>query len=392
MPLQSNVNVSVRYAPEVTFGTAGSSAQALRRVSSSLNLTKDAFTSNEVRSDQQVFDARHGVRRVAGGIQGELSTATWDAFIEASLRGTWANGGTGSNVNLTSLSVSGSNFVAGGGSFISQGFKVGDVVRLSGFSHANVGKNFRITALTASQMTVFPTPAAMTSQTTFTIACPGKKLTTGTQRRSFTIEQNYPDTDVSEVFLGCRVASMSMSLPPTGMATIGVDFQGQDMQMLSSPSAPFFASPTAETATGILAGLNGSLLINGSASAIVTALDFQVANNLSSQPVVGSTIVPEIFYGRTVITGNVSAFLNDESLINVFLNESEIDIVAQMDAAMTDPKDFMCVALNRVKFTGSSKTVGPDGGVIVQFPFQALLKTGATNYDSSTMVIQRSNT
>lgn len=389
MPLQSNVNVSVRYAPEVTFGTAGTSAQALRRVSSSLGLTKDAFTSNEVRTDQQVFDARHGVRRVAGGIQGELSTQTWDAFIEASLRGTWATGGTGGNANLTSLTVSGSAFVAGGGSFITQGFKIGDVVRLSGFTHANVAKNFRITSLTATNMGVFPTPAAMTSQTTFTIAVAGRKVTTGVQKRSFTIEQNYPDSDFSELFLGCRVASMSMGLPPTGMATIGLDFQGQDGQNLSAPNAPFFASPTTETTTGILAGLNGSLYIDGAASAIVTGLDFQVQNNLSSQPVVGSPIVPEIFYGRTVVTGNVSVFLENENFMNVFLNEEEIDIVAQLDAAGST--DFMCVAIHRVKFTGASKTVGPDGGVIVQFPFQGLLKAGSNIHDSASLVIQRSN-
>ena len=389
MTLQSNVNVSVRYAPETTFGTAGTSAQVLRRVSSSLNLTKDVFTSNEVRSDQQVFDLRHGVRRVAGGIQGELSTQSWDDFIEAALRGTWASGGTGGNANLTSLAVSGSAFVAGGGSFITQGFKVGDVVRLSGFSHANVGKNFRITALTALNMTVFPAPAAMTAQTTFTIAVAGKKVTTGVQKRSFTIEQNYPDSDFSELFLGCRIGSMSLGLPPSGMATVGFDFQGKDGQNLAAPSAPYFASPTAQTATGILAGLNGSLLIDGAASAIVTGLDLQVQNNLSSQPVVGANTVPEIFYGRTVITGNVSVFLEDENFMNVFLNEEEIDIVAQLDAAGST--DFMCVAVNRVKFTGASKTVGPDGGVIVQFPFQALLKTGAANYDSSTLVIQRSN-
>jgi hypothetical protein len=389
MPLQSNVNVSVRYAPEVTFGTAGSSAQALRRVSSSLGLTKDAFTSNEVRTDQQVFDARHGVRRVAGGIQGELSTQTWDAFIEASLRGTWATGGTGSNTQHTSLTVSGSAFVAGGGSFITQGFKIGDVVRLSGFTHANVGRNFRITSLTALNMGVFPTPAAMTSQATFTIAVAGRKVVTGVQKRSFTIEQNYPDSDFSELFLGCRVASMSMGLPPTGMATIGIDFQGQDGQNLAAPNAPFFASPTTETTTGILAGLNGSLYIDGAASAIVTGLDFQVQNNLSSQPVVGSPIVPEIFYGRTVVTGNVSVFLENENFMNVFLNEEEIDIVAQLDAAGST--DFMCVAIHRVKFTGASKTVGPDGGVIVQFPFQGLLKAGSSIHDSASLVIQRSN-
>jgi hypothetical protein len=49
--------------------------------------------------------------------------------------------------------------------------------------------------------------------------------------------------------------------------------------------------------------------------------------------------------------------------------------------------------MQRVKFTGVNKTVGPDGGVVATFPFQALLKTGGagTTFDQSTLVIQRSN-
>lgn len=395
MPLQSNVNVVLRYAAESTFGTAaaaGGTSQSLRRMSSTVVLSKDSFTSNEVRSDQQVFDARHGVRRVQGQIQGELSTQTYDDFVEAALRGTWATGVSATCVSFTSVSVSGSAFVAASGSFITTGFKVGDIVRLTGTA-ANTGKNFRITALTATNMTVTPTPSAMTAQTTGSIAVAGKKLTNGVVTRSFTLEQHYPDPDISELFTGVRIGDMGVSLPPTGMATINFGVQGKDGQVLTSATAPYFTSPTAETTTGILAGVNGSLQLNGAASAIVTQLDFQLTNNLSSQPVVGATVVPEIFYGRSVIQGTVSAYLSDETLVNVFLNESEVDIIAQLEASNTSPADFLCFRFHRVKFTGVNKTIGADGGVIAQFPFQALLKTGGTGttFDQSTMVIQRSN-
>lgn len=391
MALQSNVNVTLRYGAETTFGTASSAAgQLLRRVQSSLQTSKDAFQSNEVRSDQQVFDARHGTRRAGGAINGELSLATYDDFIEAALRGTWTAGATASNTQFTSLAVSGSAFQITAGTWAAAGFRVGDVIRLSGFTHANVGKNFRIVSLTATAATVYPTPAVMSAQTTFGVAVAGRKLTNGTQQRSFTIEQSYPDIDVNELFTGMRVGECGISLPPAGIATVNLGFQGKNGVVASGASAPFFTNPATETTTGVLAGVNGNLLIDGVASAVVTGLDFQITNNLSSNPVIGSNVVPEIFYGRNVITGNVSAYLENESLLNVFLNETEVAIAATLEASGNDPKDFLSFAFNRVKFTGVSKTIGPDGGVVASFPFQALLKNG-TGYDTSTLVVQRSN-
>lgn len=390
MPLQPQVNVQLRYGVEASLGVQSVAAgQLLRRVASTINLAKDAFSSNEVRPDQQVYDARHGVRRVSGNIQGELSTQSYDDFIEASLRGTWASGVTASQSDFTSIVVSSGKFAIGGGSWITKGFRVGDVIRLSGFSHTNVGRNFRITALTATQATVYPSPDAMSSQTTFGVAVAGKKLLCGTTQRSFTIEQFYPDIDVSETFLGCRIGEMSVSLPPTGMANISFGLQGVNMLDTNAAQAPVFANPAAAQATNLLAGVNGSLSVAGAPSAIVTSLDLSVSNNLSSTPVVGSVVVPEIFYGRLVVTGSLSAYFADQTMLDYFLNETEISLVAQLDDA--NGSDFMTFRLNRVKLMGANKSVGPDGGVILQSPFQSLLSSGVTGVDDGSLVIQRSN-
>lgn len=390
MALQPQVNVQLRYGVEASLGVQSVAAgQVLRRVGSTINLAKDAFASNEVRPDQQVYDARHGVRRVAGNIQGELSTQSYDDLIEASLRGTWATGVTASQSDFTSIVVSSGKFAIGGGSWITKGFRVGDVIRLSGFSHTNVGRNYRITALTATQATVYPTPDAMSSQTTFGVAVVGKKLLCGTTQRSFTIEQFYPDIDVSETFLGCRIGEMGVSLPPTGMANIAFGVMGVNMLDTNAASAPVFANPAAAQTTNLLAGVNGSLSVAGAPSAIVTSLDLSVSNNLSSTPVVGSVIVPEIFYGRLVVTGSLSAYFADQTMLDYFLNETEISLVAQLDDA--NGSDFMTFRMNRVKLMGANKSVGPDGGVILQSPFQSLLSSGVTGVDDGSLVIQRSN-
>lgn len=399
---QSAVNVTLIAAAETTLGTAASTAagKVIRRVSSSLTAAKDSFTSNEVRPDFQVADMRHGLRKVQGTVSSELSTQSYDDFLEALLRGTWVAGISGSNTDFTSLTASSSTSSFGGasGSFITKGFKQGDVVRLSGagLPAANVGKNFRITALTATQMSVFPPPVDMTAQATFTLSVQGKKLLNGTQKRSFTLEQLHGDIGMSEQFTGCRVSQGQFKAPPNGMATVDFDFVGVGANVLTAAASPYFITPTAAPITGALAGPSGSIEIAGTQLGIVTSLDFALNNSCSTNAVVGSTSSPDVWYSRAVLTGNVSAYLTDASLIQAFLNESEINVTTELDAlppAGGGASDFLCFNMRRVKFSACTKSVAADGGVIATFPFQALLanNTANPNIDPSTIVIQRSN-
>lgn len=399
MSLQNAVNVTLAYGPETTFGVAAATnaGKLLRRVSSSLATTKEAFASNEVRPDQQVSDLRHGMRRASGGFEGELSLQTYDDLIEALLRGTWASGVSLSETGLTSVvaSASAKTFTFTGGDPVSIGLRVGDVIRFSGLTPTtNNGKNFRITGFGGTSnrtVSVHPAPADVsTPDTSFGVSVVGKKLLMGTERRSFTIQQHMEEIDITELFTGCRVGTSSFQMPPNGMATASFEVLGKDGQVLTGVNAPYFISPTVAPNTAILTAVSGSMRLAGVERSVVTGLDFQVALNLSSQPVVGAQTAPEVFYGRSVVTGNVSAYLEDESLINVFLNEEEVDIQAVMESGTSVGLDFLSFKFSRVKLSGASKTIGPDGGVIATFPFQALLPSAA-GQDASSLVIQRSN-
>lgn len=396
MTIQSAVRTQLVYKAETTFGTAASAsgAQLLRRVSTSLGLTKDAFTSNEVRSDMQIADVRHGSRSVRGNVEGELSTQTWDEWLAAVLRGTWTAGVSAAPADFATgitPNNAGTFTFAGAGSLITKGFKVGDIVRVTGVT-GNTNINYRITALTATVMTVTPKPTTQAQVASgWTVAVVGSKLLPGVLAPSFTIEHSHLDLDISERFVGCRIGGASINLPPNGIATVQWDVLGQDGAMLATASSPYFTSPTAETQTGVLTGVEGGIRLNGVEQAIITGVQMNITNNLSVQPVVGSTITPDVFYGRTVVTGQVSAFLADENLINVFVNESLVDLVVQANASGAAPQSFLNFSMQGVKFTGYSKTIGAEGGIIVQFPFQAVLANASSNADVASIAIQRSN-
>lgn len=407
MALQANVSATVTIDKQTTLEVAAAAgsptARLARRVSTSINATKATFASNEVRKDQQVSDARHGTQGASGGIQAELSTVTYDPLLAGLLRSEWAAGVSSTESawttpGITIAAASGAHtatFGGGGGSLITQGYRVGDIVKFSNLAAALAslnGRLLRIVGLTATVMTftaidegTIPTG----SGSAWTLDVAGAKVFNGILKPCFTIEQNYDDIDVSELFIGMRVNSAAIRVQPNGMASASFDFLGRESRVLSAANAPYFTAPQPETSTGILTGIGGTLRFGGKDRAVVTGIDLNITNNCSAPPVVASKFVPEIFYGRSVVTGTVTAFLEDESLIAAFLNEEEVEIGAILPGSLPNA-DFLSFHANRVKLMGAQKQIGPEGGVIATFPVQALL-TDEQGMDKCTLSIQRSN-
>lgn len=397
MTIQSAVRTQVVYKAETSLSTlpGASGAQILRRVSSSLGLNKDAFTSNEVRPDMQIGDVRLGGRSVRGGIEGELSVQTYDDWLAALLRTSWVAGVSASPTDfatgVTPANAGGTFTFAGAGSLITKGFKIGDIVRCTGMA-GNNGINYRITGLTATVMTVTPKPVTSAQVTSgWTVAVQGSKLVPGVLTPSFTIEQQHLDVAFSERFVGCRIGGANINLPPNGIGTVQWDVMGIDGQNMSAGSYPYFTSPNPVTTTGVLTGIEGGVRLNGVEQAIVTGVQLSVANNLGGGAVVGSVLSPDVFYGRMVVTGQVSAYLADATLLDAFVNEALMDLVVQASASGAAPQSFLCFNMQNVKFTGISKSIAAEGGVIVQFPIQATVGSPGANQDVGSLSIQRSN-
>lgn len=366
-----------------------SGAQILRRVSSSLTLTKDTYQSNEIRSDRQIADFRHGVKRVTGGISGELSPLTYEAEFEAVLRGTWAAAVAKSNTDFTSVTADNatSKFTLGGGNPVTEGYRVGMILRFTNLSEsANNSKNFVILAFGGSnnrEITVYPAPTDMGADSAFNMTSVGQSVTVPSSShvsRKVAVEIWNEDVDIARLFTELRLSGFNVQLPATGMATVDFTMMGRNMLDLggsSSPSdAPFFSSPTAETTTGILAAVNGLLRIGGSTVAVVTAANIQMDLAGSSEPVVGSDLVPEIFLGRANVTGQLTAFFENRDLIQSFVNEEEIELLVYLTASDDAAAQAMTFYLPRIKLGGADLQTQGEGGQSITLPFQALKYNG----------------
>lgn len=398
MPLAEGVSARIAYKahatgvitpgvePDLASDPGASGGQILRRVSSTLSLGKDTYQSAEIRSDRQIADFRHGVKRVQGNIAGELSPLTYGDFFQAAARGTWAAAVTADESDMTSVAADNatSKFTFGGGNPVTQGLRVGMVMRFTGLSEAaNNGENFVILAFGGSnnrEVTVFPAPTTMTADSEFEVASIGKSLivpSSGHERRKFAIEIWNDDIDVARLFTECRCGGFTLDLPPTGIATAAFDFMGRNMHPYDGGDAPFFTAPAAATTTGLLAAVNGLLRVKDETVAVITGLNIQLQLSPSADPVVGSDLVPEIFLGRANVTGQMTAFFEDADLIEDFIAEAEISILAYLTASSALGAQAMTFFLPRVKLGGANPTTEGEAGQAITLPFQALKYQGA---------------
>ena len=212
--IAKGVSKKIGYRKESTWGTlAGpTGGKYLRRATANFNLTKETYESAEIRTDMQISDFRHGVRSAEGSLNGELSPSTYADFMQSVLARDFTAGGTTSGASIT-IATSGLFFTItrAAGSWLTDGFFVGNVIRLNGagFNAANVANNLLIVSMSATVLTVrvlSGTPLVAEGPIAASGVSVAGKITyaplTGHTDDSYTIEEWYADIAQSEVYTG----------------------------------------------------------------------------------------------------------------------------------------------------------------------------------------------
>ena len=402
MAIAKGVSKVVAYKKETTWGTAAgaSGGKQLRRVTADFNLTKDAYESNEIRTDRQVADYRHGVRSAEGTLSGELSPRTYADFMESLVAKDFATVTAITGLSVT-IAASGSLWTVARstGSWLTDNVKVGMVVRLTaaGMNASNASKNLLIVAISTNGLTLTVTPlngAALVAEgpiasTTATITGQVTSVpSTGHTEDSYTIEQWFSDIAQSEVFTGMRVGSMNVSLPTTGLATVDFGFMGKDLSITNT--SQYFTTPTAQGTDGIFAAVNGAMVVNGTPIALITSADFAVERSMENATAVGSNSIAEIFTGRIRVTGNLSVYFQDATFRDYFDDETVVSIVIAMTTGVGATADFISFCIPKVKLGSFTKDDG-ELGLIASTSFQALLNDVTTaGLPATTIQIQDS--
>jgi hypothetical protein len=374
-----------------------SAGQILRRTTCTLDLKKDTYTASEVSTDRQISDFRHGKKHVDGSLNGELSPGTYFDFFEAACRGTKGAAVALTESDLTSavLDNTAATVVFGGGNPHTLGLRVGDVIRFTNLATAaNDGINFLITSMSAANnrtVGLYPAPTTETIDSAFNVTTVGKSIfvpSSSFVSRKFGVEVYHSDVDVHRFFTELRVGGVKFNLPPTGLATLEIPMMGRDMETASGASSPFFTSPTAATSTGLTAAVNGLVQVAGVTQGVITGASIDFSMAMSGDAVVGQNFIPEIFLGRADVKGQLTAFFQDLTLLNYFVNETEVSLLFYLTSSSSAAADAITIYLPRVKLGGATVGITGEAGQAVTLPFQALkYATAGTGIEATTIRI-----
>jgi hypothetical protein len=202
-------------------------------------------------------------------------------------------------------------------------------------------------------------------------------LKVGVTPKFFSIEDYAADIDQARVFTGMSVSTMAISLAPNQMVTTTFGMVGKDMAISATEKtqdAASGASPFDAYSGDISIGNVGG----AAPVAIVTALDFTLNNSYAPTFVIGDDSAPSLEYGRAEVEGTLSAYFEDASLINRFLNETETEI----EVSVNDPTGANAYTFQFPRVKINSADVGVDGPTsrMISMSFVALYDTTeATN-------------
>ena len=384
MTIATGIAKKLTYKKETTWGVLPTAAagQALRRVTSNLDMKKATFQSNEIRPDYQMANFRHGMRSVDGSISCELSVGTYKDFMATICRSAFALPlSSVAAITITAAQTLGAagTFTRSTGSFLTDGFKVGDVVQWSGWSApatTNNANNFYVTALTAAVMTgTFINSTSFVSKAagdSVTVAQAGKKVamaTSGQVNDSYSIEHWFSDIAQSEVFTGCRLNQLDIKLPATGFAACDLAFMGKDVV---TAQAQYFTNPTSISTGGNLASVNGILYLAGVQVGLITSLNIQAKAGMTSLDVVGQNVRPDIFAGMMMVSGQMLVCFQDNTVRDIFINETEAALQCVFTTDNTATANFIAFTMSRIKCGGANKDDGVKG-LVLTIPYTALL-------------------
>ena len=197
-------------------------------------------------------------------------------------------------------------------------------------------------------------------------------LKVGVTPKFFSIEDYAADIDQARVFTGMSVSTMAISLAPNQMVATTFGMVGKDMTMSATEKTQDAASGASP-----FDAYSGDLSIGnvGGATpvAIVTALDFTLNNSYAPTFVIGDDSAPSLEYGRAEVEGTLTAYFEDASLINRFLNETETEIEVSVD----DPTGANAYTFQFPRVKINSADVGVEGPTsrMITMSFVALYDT-----------------
>jgi len=321
--------VGVRYIAEASFAVqpTGPNMQELNFTSESFKSNVNTVTSDTIRSDRNVSD----ITQVGGGAGGdvgfELRYGDIDTLLAGALQGAWAT--TTVSATVASSYFSGADIHVNDALTAADNILVGQLLRVANASAIANDGDYRVTGVSAvGASTTIVTlanassgvAAAFTSDVfAATTTLRGKNLRNGVLAQSYTIEKQFADVSATAVYTGMRATTLSLAFDSQAIMTGTIGFAGVGQTAASAT----IASATTAASTNLVMNASNNVARIWEGGQAITGIAFQsvsidLNNNPRDQPVVGSANLAGIGTGRCEVTGSMTAYFENNTLINKF--------------------------------------------------------------------------
>lgn len=308
--------------------------KVLRTLNKRINEQRDRLTNRELTSHGQPVQDRHGFRQIAAGLQFQLSRADFDDLMVLVTSDAGAAGGTTAATTLNAVAATGGNaakYTRAAGSFVTDGHQEGDWITASGFTNAANNGRHLVKSVAALSLEVYGDLTAESGGGNEAIAGPGKRflLKNDAEVKSWFVERQFQVSHRYQLFNGVAAQSLRFQLQPNEIVTGELNLLGMSGTAMKTTSVN--AAPTVASTNEVFDTFSGALYLANQAVANVTGIEFTLDLRRQVQRVLFSKFTPDIYKSMVQIPGQVSAFLTDEVMYNLFYNETLFSLGFRMD-------------------------------------------------------------
>lgn len=358
MSVAQGINKIFAYKKQANRGAAaaGNGGQKLRRETATMSRGTSTFSNNEIVSHQQHTGDQAGIRSSSGTVSGVLSPGTYSDHLDSLLRKNRTATANIAGASLT-LAAEGTNYrvTRAAGSFLTDGVKVGQVVRLSGMNAANNGINLLVFAVSALFIKVTPlNNAALIPEGPVAgagVTIPGKQTwvpTTDHTNDYYTFEEWFSDIARSHTWPDVQIAGAQIGMPATGNVTFSETLMGLGGRVKGN--AQVLTAPTDETTTPVTVAVAGAVVVNGVRQMSVTSANVSIEGGITAgEATIGSNTSSDTQKGRIRVTGTFTALYEDDVIAQPYDDGTPITLLFVVAGDNTGTAPFIALALPEVK-------------------------------------------
>jgi len=330
--------------------------------------------SRTINNDRNVQDYIRLSKSAGGGIPMELTYSPTGEGLARMMLGAFASVESAQVVVATCTTVAATKTLTTSGSdWADEEVEVGDIIKISGATPVDDNGYFKVVAISGDTATV-EADANFTGSVGNASVKRGHRAKNGVTQKTYSIEFARLDLQIAQVFTGCVIDSMDLTVADESITTVNFSIQAANSTFVNTPISPdvFITGATYSdpTVAPVLDSIGIPEIRSGGLAYVAKSINMSFANNAAPRTQIGALGAQSMRYGEFGATGRITAYLEDFEAMEAYAGNTSTDI---WFAAEDENGTGYSLSLPQVKFSDAGADVsGSNTDVLVDLAAAAI--------------------